>query len=83
MDERKSVFLTTHEAAEILKMSPSRIYSLCLARRIKYYRFGTWKDGTIRIDESDLESYRLRKEGHEGRADDWWKRGEEPPEFER
>ena len=45
--------LTVREAAATLRLSQQTVYNLCHSGDLVSYRFR----GTLRIDESDLESY--------------------------
>lgn len=49
--------LTVKQAADALGVSPSLVYGLCAARRIRHERHGL-KRGSIRIPEDAIEEYR-------------------------
>jgi excisionase family DNA binding protein len=60
--------LTVRQVAERLGVSPSCVYTLCAAGRIRHERHGLGR-GVIRIPEDALEEYRLRcvREAEEAR----------------
>ena len=78
MDEPTTRLLTVAEAAAISNIPGFLISALCNRGLIKHHRIGTG----IRIDEADLLAYIESWESEQGMHDDWWKRGEDPPEFE-
>lgn len=52
--------LTVKQASARLGISPSLVYALCHAKRIRYERHGIGR-GRIRIPEDALEEYRRRQ----------------------
>ena len=77
-DASKPRLLTVGEAAAISNIPTFLISALCNQGLIKHQRIGTG----IRIDQADLLAYIESWELEQGKHDDWWKRGEDPPEFE-
>ena len=52
-----SAMLTVKEAAARLGLSETSVYALCNGGKLKHYRFGASKRGTVRIDAAGMEAY--------------------------
>jgi excisionase family DNA binding protein len=61
------MILSVKETAERLGVSPSLVYALCAAGRLKHYRVGVRGRGTIRIPEDALAEV---KQGTAPKADE-------------
>jgi excisionase family DNA binding protein len=51
------MLLSVNEAAKRLGISPSLVYALCAAKRLRHERYGMGR-GKIRIPEAALDEYR-------------------------
>jgi excisionase family DNA binding protein len=52
-----SVFHTVKEVAGVLRLSPSKVYELLEAGRLRYHRHGEGGRGAIRVSQRQLDAY--------------------------